>query len=221
MRPRDAATLIILRQRREVLLGRRNAQHVFMPHRYVFPGGRVDAGDARVACPVNLSRATQGQLQRSVTAPRAQALAMAAVRETFEETGFILGKRCSSPPQTRSPHWQPFFDTGHVPALDRLRYFARAITPPGMVRRFDARFFLCHERDLHGSLRGNGELTDLRWVPLNEVDTLPLAPITQLVLGLVRQGLDAKTAASEQSALYRELAGRELIELHWEALKKP
>src|SRR2546430_16826219 len=45
MRPRDAATLILVRQRGkvpEVLLGCRDAKHAFMPNRYVFPGGRVD-----------------------------------------------------------------------------------------------------------------------------------------------------------------------------------
>ena len=56
MRPRDAATLIIVRDTTEVLLGVRNARHVFMPHRYVFPGGRVDAGDARVPAPWSLTR---------------------------------------------------------------------------------------------------------------------------------------------------------------------
>ena len=46
MRPRDAATLIIIRDDREVLLGVRTAHHVFMPHCYVFPGGRVDPGES-------------------------------------------------------------------------------------------------------------------------------------------------------------------------------
>jgi len=51
LRPRDAATLILVRQRGkipEVLLGCRDAKHAFMPNRYVFPGGRVDPADARV-----------------------------------------------------------------------------------------------------------------------------------------------------------------------------
>ena len=57
LRPRDAATLIIIRDRRQVLLGLRSAGHVFMPHNYVFPGGRVDAGDARVPCRASLEAA--------------------------------------------------------------------------------------------------------------------------------------------------------------------
>jgi len=50
VRPRDAASLILLRERStglEVLLGRRGKDARFMPGRYVFPGGRVTAEDAR------------------------------------------------------------------------------------------------------------------------------------------------------------------------------
>jgi 8-oxo-dGTP pyrophosphatase MutT (NUDIX family) len=215
MRPRDAATLIIVRHDKQVLLGRRNAKHLFMPHRYVFPGGKVDAGDARVPCPLPLSRDVEQRLTASVSAPRARALAMAAVRETFEETGLIVGQPSSRPPRSRSPHWQPFFNTGHVPALNRLQYFARAVTPPGMVRRFDARFFVCSADDVSGELSGNGELGHLHWVNLANAGKLQLAPITRLVLGLLAQHLDPGAARTTEAALYRELAGRELLELHW------
>jgi 8-oxo-dGTP pyrophosphatase MutT (NUDIX family) len=218
VRPRDAATLIIIRDQREVLLGVRNAQHVFMPHRYVFPGGRVDAGDARVSCPTELPGAEERKLRQSVTTPRARALAMAAIRETFEETGLILGRPHENPPRSRSPHWRPFYRAGFVPALDKLQYFARAITPPGLVRRFDARFFIADAADTHGELSGNGELGDLGWVPLTDVESLPLAPITQLVLGLLSQHLVPDAARTTEAALYRELAGRELVELHWPRL---
>ncbi|HUF44051.1 MAG TPA: NUDIX hydrolase, partial [Aestuariivirgaceae bacterium] len=46
IRPRDAATLIILRRdgaKTRVLMGKRHSDHAFMPGKYVFPGGRVDA----------------------------------------------------------------------------------------------------------------------------------------------------------------------------------
>jgi len=211
MRPRDAATLIILRNRREVLLGCRAAKHVFMPHRYVFPGGGVDAGDARVPSPVSLSEETQAVLCESVSAARARALGMAAVRETFEETGLILGRPTEKPIRTQSSHWQPFFSTGMVPALDRLSYFARAITPPGRVRRFDARFFVVEEQHVSGMVRGNGELEDLRWVDLAQLDELKLAPITRLVLHLLRQEL---TGTSGMVDLHTELERREFFEFH-------
>jgi 8-oxo-dGTP pyrophosphatase MutT (NUDIX family) len=214
MRPRDAATLVIIRDGTEVLLGVRNARHVFMPHRYVFPGGRVDAGDARVPAPRSLAPHVEERLLQSVAPPRARALAMAAVRETFEETGLVLGTPVQRPLKSASAHWQPFYAQGVVPALDKLDYFARAITPPGMVRRFDARFFIVDARHMSGRLRGNGELGDLRWVALDETKKLPLAPITDLVLELLAHLLSTPAEQPDESALYRRVMGRELIELH-------
>ncbi|MFT6956905.1 MAG: 8-oxo-dGTP pyrophosphatase MutT (NUDIX family) [Halieaceae bacterium] len=212
MRPRDASTLIILRKEREVLLGVRTAHHVFMPHCYVFPGGRVDPGDSRVKSPYELQTHVEAQLLESVTPARARGLAMAAVRETFEETGLLLG---APPPQhirTRSPHWQPFYQSGLVPALDKLSYFARAITPPRMVRRFDARFFTVDARYMSGELKSNGELEDLHWVDLAEVGPLNLAPITRLVLQLLRQRMEDDNSTPESLQLYRDLNRKELFD---------
>ena len=221
MRPRDAATLIIVRGGTEVLLGVRNARHVFMPHRYVFPGGRVDPGDARVPCPAPLQSDVERRLTHSVSKARARGLAMAAVRETFEETGLILGHRTKNPPRSRSEHWRPFFRRGFVPAVDTLGYFARAITPPGMVRRFDARFFTVDARHMHGDLRGNGELGDLHWVHLEEAPELPLAPITELVLGLLTGLLPQVPDHPGASTLYAQLAGTELAEFHPPEVGRP
>ena len=212
MRPRDAATLILVREQRDVLLGVRSAAHVFMPHMYVFPGGRVDPGDARVACPVGLKRDVERRLCASVSAARARALAMTAVRETFEETGLLLGRAVRQIPRSRSAHWQPFFARGVVPALDKLDYVARAITPPRQVRRYDARFFLADAADTQGRLQGNGELEDLRWVNLRSAHRLALSPITALVLDLLKRRITGKPDAVEQIPFYRELNGKELIE---------
>ena len=87
-----------------------------------------------------------------------------------------------------------------------------------MTRCSDARFFVADARDARGELKGNGELGDLQWVDLTEVQKLPLAPITELVLGLLTQHLVPGTVATTEAALYRELAGKELVELHWSAL---
>ena len=212
MRPRDAATLIIVRDNREVLLGVRSSSHVFMPHMYVFPGGRVDAGDARVPCPVPLRREVEGKLTRSVTPARARALAMTAVRETFEETGLVVGEQASEPVRSSSQHWKPFFDLGVVPALDKLEYVARAITPPNNLRRFDARFFLVDACHVSGELTGNGELEDLRWVDISRANRLELSPITELVLNLLGERLRGGNGDLHAIPFYRELFGKELIE---------
>ncbi len=182
-----------------------------MPHMYVFPGGRVDPGDARVASPAALRNTVERKLTRSVTPARARAIAMAAVRETFEETGLILGRPTRAAPQSQSSHWQPFYATGHVPALDKLDYVARAITPPNRVRRYDARFFMVDAKWLSGHLKGNGELEDLRWETLESAVKLELSPITKMILQLLEKRLRGDENASQQVPFYRARAGREEV----------
>ena len=99
------------------------------------------------------------------TLPTTQALALAAIRETFEETGLIVGHPLApgeKAPRTTSSAWAEFFDTGHLPALDKLDYVARAITPPYRPIRFHARFFITDADHATGTLGGSGELIDLR-----------------------------------------------------------
>ena len=94
LRPVDAATMVLWRRRRngtlEVLMGRRHRNHVFMPHAYVFPGGRVDPVDAALQPASALPADVQARLERAANPTRARAIAAGAVRETFEETGLLL-----------------------------------------------------------------------------------------------------------------------------------
>ena len=201
MRPRDAATLILVRQKGkvpEVLLGCRDAKHAFMPNRYVFPGGRVDRADSRVPVATPLDRHVNARLQKAATAQRARALAVAAVRETFEETGLMLAKpfKNGPPEEDFGEHWKGFLDTGMGPALDCLDLIARAVTPPGRPRRFNARFFMARAEDASGEIRHSSEMGDIRWVKLDEARELPLPTITGLILGeigrLVKEPPDRK-----------------------------
>ncbi|MBN7798212.1 NUDIX hydrolase [Parahaliea mediterranea] len=218
MRPVDAATLIILRDQREVLMGLRSAKHVFVPNNYVFPGGRVDPGDARVPAPFELNTTARDRLVRSTSPSRARGIGMAAVRETFEETGLLLTRPTPAPVNSRSASWRPIYQQGVAPALDRLHYFARAITPPGPPRRFDARFFLADARHLQGTLRGNGELHDLRWVPLEEAAALPMIGITQVIIELLRRTFAPAAVNRQHDTALRqvmdEVMNRELVEHH-------
>jgi 8-oxo-dGTP pyrophosphatase MutT (NUDIX family) len=186
--PRDAATLILVRQRGkmpEVLMGCRDAKHAFMPNRYVFPGGRVDRADARVPIATPLDRHVDTRLQKAASAQRARALGVAAVRETFEETGLMLAKplKGGPPDEDFGEHWKGFLDTGMGPALDCLDLIARAVTPPGRPRRFNARFFMARAEHAAGDIRHSSEMGDIRWVRLDEARELPLPTITGLILG--------------------------------------
>jgi 8-oxo-dGTP pyrophosphatase MutT (NUDIX family) len=183
-RPSDAATLILLRRHGglEVLLGQRHANHAFMPNRYVFPGGRVDRHDHLVRAATPLSADVKVRLERAATPARAHALAIAAVRETFEETGLMLARPVADGVVQRHPPWDAFAARGLGPALGALDYIYRAVTPPGRPRRFNARFFLADAGAATGELRGDGELEDLRWVALDAVLDLPIAEVTRLVL---------------------------------------
>ncbi len=190
LKPKDAATLLIIRGGEEVLMGVRSARHAFMPNKYVFPGGRVDRADGLVPRPIDLRPDVAAKLERGApSANRARALAMAAVRETFEEAGMILGAE-HAPIRTGSPHWKPFYATGFVPALDKLEYIARAITPPGRPRRFDTRFLMVDADHLRGDIAGSGELLNLNWVKLKEAQSLDLPNITRLIIEIARRRID-------------------------------
>jgi 8-oxo-dGTP pyrophosphatase MutT (NUDIX family) len=184
-----------------VLLGKRHTGLKFMPGKYVFPGGRLDPTDKAmpVATPLD-PQAEMRLMQRfhKASAVRARALALAAVRETFEETGLILGKplKGGAPKKDYGEHWQGFLDQGMAPALDCLDLIARAVTPPGRPRRFNARFFMARAEDATGEIRHSSEMGDIRWVKLDEARELPLPTITGLILGeigrLVKEPPDRK-----------------------------
>lgn len=197
VRPRDAATLIVVRRngpQPTILMGKRAASHKFMPNKYVFPGGRVDVGDGRIRPPCDLHPAVLQRLAQDCSESRARALALAAIRETFEETGLILGEPDTPTLRTRSPHWRQFLQFDVNPRLDSLQFIARAITPPYRSRRFDARFFMCEadliQGEVHEAPQGSGELLGIHWVTLEDAQKLELPNITRMVLAEVERRLE-------------------------------
>jgi 8-oxo-dGTP pyrophosphatase MutT (NUDIX family) len=190
LRPRDAATLIIVDAASgepRVLLGRRRSDMVFMPGRYVFPGGRVDRSDRGVTSSDDLRPSELKRLLVAMkgepTAARARGLALAAVRETFEEAGLLIGAPRGQARAPSSAAWRKFFDHGFQPALGGLTFFARAITPPGRPRRYDTRFFcVSAEAIAHRTPVSDGELVDLEWHSIANARSLELPNITRVVL---------------------------------------
>lgn len=183
---REAATIIVLRDD-AVLMGQRGASAAFMPGKFVFPGGAVDAGDAQIDVGP-LAEHTHIRLQQESTLSP-QALAAAAIRELWEETGQVLGRASDWPDAPRG--WRGFAKTGHRPDARNLEFFFRAVTPQGRPRRFDARFFLADAATLASDpddfTRAEDELSHLQWIPLADARHFDLPFITQVVIGeLVR-----------------------------------
>ncbi len=200
LRPKDAATLIILRQdgsEPTFMMGKRHENSKFMPGKFVFPGGRVDVGDSRVKPITDLhpqvERSLINKMRGTPSSLRARALAMAAIRETFEEVGLIIGKPHNGNFNTRSAGWKPFGETGYAPALDQMRMIARAITPPGRTRRFDARFFVVDAGQVANlddpCAIDNDELLECHWVSFDAAKKLALPQITLTVLNVLENAL--------------------------------
>jgi 8-oxo-dGTP pyrophosphatase MutT (NUDIX family) len=193
---RDAATVILVRRGAgvpRVLMGQRGRGAAFMASKFVFPGGAIDAEDAAIPAARPLVPEVEARLAHRAPAGIAHALAMAAIRELWEETGLALAVPDGPAPETPGPGWQGFFAAGHRPAADGLRFVFRAITPPGRPRRFDARFLMAEADHLAGDpddfARAEGELLHLSWITLAEARALDLPFITEVVLAEIEARL--------------------------------
>ncbi len=153
-----------------------------MPGIYVFPGGRVGAPDRRPSGfaeplaepPLGLDLATKRGLRTFVRA---------ALRETHEETGLLVGAPDRmARAETLDGPWSSYADAGVAPGFRDLRLIARAITPPASPIRFHNRFFLADGRLAHGTIRSNGELEDVGWYEVSTALKLPMAGIGTHVL---------------------------------------
>jgi 8-oxo-dGTP pyrophosphatase MutT (NUDIX family) len=175
--PKDSSTLIIVDRSGPVpriLMGRRRPDLTFLPNKFVFPGGRVDPADGSAPSAdelaINEIESLLLGMRGRPSRHRARALAIAALRETLEETGIAIGE-----PPTPTTAFQP--------RLSAISYFARAVTPPGRPRRYDARFFMCDATTI--SAQGHptdGELSGVDWFSLDAMRNLELPNITRLIV---------------------------------------
>ena len=200
-RPRDAATLILVRRDQaqpRLLMGKRSGRHDFMPDKYVFPGGRVDAADGRVPSLSELRRSVETKLAHR-TRRKPRAFGLTAIRETFEETGLIVGRSGAFPGRPASD-WLTYADQGAGPCLKGLTFIGRAVTPPYRPKRFDARFFMAEAEDVLVDERpavDGAELHDLQWVTLKDAMALDLPNVTRFMIGEI----DERLAQGDPDAL--------------------
>jgi 8-oxo-dGTP pyrophosphatase MutT (NUDIX family) len=192
LRPKDAATLILIDHSgpiSKVLLGKRHHGHKFMPGKYVFPGGGVEPADHHMPTAQPLDRHAEQRLMRAVKRPspvRARALALAAIRETYEETGLLLGAPANDTSEAAAGPWAAFMRAQILPDLTAIHFVARAITPPRRPKRFDTRFFAADAgtiaRRIDGMIGPEAELVELVWMPIAQARQLDMPAITAVVL---------------------------------------
>lgn len=217
--PREASTVLLLRQAAkeiEVFMMVRHHQIEFNSGALVFPGGSIDQNDREIAADGCLYSGGEG------LDPAALAFGIAAVRETFEESGILLARPRGSTAlvdarrasevgaahrddlnERRISFLQMLTDNGLILALDELVPYAHWITPEGMPKRFDTWFFLAAAPPDQLGAHDGKESTDSIWVSPREAlegsedgrFKLPF-PTTRNLIKLGKQG-NVKAALEE------------------------
>ena len=187
VKPVDAAGLVLIRAPRkgepEILLGRRHRRAGFLPDIYVVPGGKVDTADhAPSGFAESLDPAVAASLASGGSRRPALAFPRAALRETHEETGLLVGNSGKPVDAPQEPVWQAYATAGLAPDFGALDFVCRAITPVTSPRRYNTRFFLADGARAAGSVQGNGELEDLAWRPVSALGGLNIVDVTEYVL---------------------------------------
>ena len=187
---RNASSVIIIRKDNvlpSVLMGQRGKSAVFMPNKFVFPGGAVDQSDFEVSLISKPDDICLRRLKEYSNISNTQAFLSAAIREVWEETGLMFGSPANDKQSVSSKlQWKSFSELGLAPSAQDFRFIFRAITPPQRTRRFDARFFLVDAKRIIGDLddfsKASDELSHLKWFTFSEARKLDLPFITEIVL---------------------------------------
>jgi len=193
VKPRPASTILLLRDAaaRKVDGKSRNEIEVFMMVRHyeidfnsgalVFPGGSVDKGDNDIIANPSLYSGGEGMDTGELS------FRIAAIRETFEESGILLARPKGSKALVDAKHageietahrtalcenkisfLDVLTEAGMVLALDELVPYAHWITPEGVPKRFDTWFFLAAAPPDQLGAHDGKESTDSIWVSPRE-----------------------------------------------------
>jgi 8-oxo-dGTP pyrophosphatase MutT (NUDIX family) len=180
--PRDAATVVMLREAAdgmEVFLLKRHGLSDVLGGAYVFPGGKVDSGDAELDVARHLDQSPQalhGTLNEpEIDASTAASLYVAALREAFEESGVLFAENISA---AQTEQAAALLREGHafggMLALMGLRLQTRSVLPwsrwitPQIAsvshKRFDTRFFVSAVPADQTARHDNHEATESAWL---------------------------------------------------------
>lgn len=194
-RPRLASTLVLTcgsGENLKILMGQRSKRHDFMPSVYVFPGGRVDRADSYAKYAGDLSARTERILEAAYNPRRARAVALASIRETWEETGLMLGAETTSNRNLNHASYDAFREAGQLPDLTGVEVFGRAVTPPHRHKRFDAWFFIKHLGDIQPpKIADSAELLNVGWFTFKEIQGLETQRATDMMLQVLESYLKA------------------------------
>ena len=189
-KPKIASTLVITcgsDENLKILMGQRSKRHDFMPSVYVFPGGRVDRADSYAPYTGALSARTEHILQAAFTPRRARAVVLASLRETWEETGLMLGKEAKTTRNLTHPSYDAFREARLTPDLSGIEVFGRAVTPPQRHKRFDAWFFIKHLGDITPpAISDSHELQNVGWFTFEQIEKLEKQRATTMMLQVLQ-----------------------------------
>jgi 8-oxo-dGTP pyrophosphatase MutT (NUDIX family) len=184
--PRPASTILLLRDNApqkeiEVFMMVRHYEIDFNSGALVFPGGSVDKGDSEIIATPDLYSGGEGLDAASLS------FRIAAIRETFEESGILLARPRGSKAlveakrageieaahraalcEGKTSFARVLADNGMLLALDELVPYAHWITPEGMPKRFDTWFFLAAAPPEQAGAHDGKESTDSIWVSPRE-----------------------------------------------------
>jgi 8-oxo-dGTP pyrophosphatase MutT (NUDIX family) len=226
--PRPAATAVLLReggrQGMELLLLRRTRTAGFVPGAYVFPGGRVDAADASPAALARVRGATEEELARRLdlvgAEPPAGAYLLAAIRETFEETGILPGASAGAgaDPDFREGAAERVreallegrrtlaevleeLDLDLEMGPGRSAYIAHWVTPAAEPRRYDTRFFAFRVTEVPRVSAHAREIAEARWLAPGEALRMHAEGKLPMVFPTVRTLEDLRAFDSPEAAI--------------------
>lgn len=193
-RPRLASTIVLTVgdiKAPKILMGQRSKRHDFMPSVYVFPGGRVERADSYAKYAGDLSPRTEHILEAAFSPRKARALVLAAIRETWEETGLLLAETVTGHERNLNhASYDAFRKTGLRPDISDIEVFGRAITPPHRHKRFDAWFFHKHLGDVPPpKIKDSAELLNVDWFTFEQIKNLEQQRATTMMLHVLKDYL--------------------------------
>lgn len=188
-RPRLASTIVLYtgsQDKPKILMGQRSPRNDFMPSVYVFPGGRVDRADSYAPYAGDLNPTARHILESAYSPRKARACVLAAIRETWEETGLMVGRSETWTRNINNESWDAFRSANIMPDLSKIEVFGRAVTPPHRHKRYDTWFFV---QKFHGNpdqIGDSGELSNVAWYDWNEIQTLKMQRATTMMLEVLK-----------------------------------